>query len=418
MSRFPESFLFGTATAPHQVEGNNIHSDCWAMEQLPHTIYAEPSLDAVDHYHRYEEDIQMLAAAGLNAYRFGIEWTRIQPTPDAWVEQEVEHYRQMLACCHANGVTPMVTMHHFSSPKWLIRQGGWESPDTPALFAAYCERLVREIGDSVTYVNTINEANMGLQLGKIMQRTMQQMAEGGVQLGTGSGTSNMDLYMREAAESFGCDPRSLHTFLSPRTPEGDRLIFEAHCKARDAMKAACPHLQIGITLSLHDIQALPGGEALAAEEWNAEFCHYLPYIQNDDFLGVQNYTRTVIGPAGVVPTKPGTPLTQNKYEIYPEAIANVTRAVAKDFMGDLIITENGIGIDDDTVRVEFIRTALNGVEGCLQDGLPVKGYFYWSLLDNFEWMAGYSSTFGLVAVDRATQKRTPKPSLAFLGSQR
>lgn len=148
-----------------------------------------------------------------------------------------------------------------------------------------------------------------------------------------------------------------------------------------------------------------------------EFTHYLPYIQNDDFLGVQNYTRTRIGPDGQLPMPEGAELTQMGYEFYPQALANVLRAVAKDFHGDLLITENGIGTGDDTRRVEFIRQALAGVQDCLAEGLPIKGYLHWSLLDNFEWQKGFSMTFGLIAVDRANgQTRHPKPSLAFLGS--
>ena len=176
-------------------------------------------------------------------------------------------------------------------------------------------------------------------------------------------------------------------------------------------------MKVGLTLSLHDLQPELGCEALAANEWDEEFTHYLPYIQNDDFLGVQNYTRTRIGPDGQLPMPEGAELTQMGYEFYPQALANVLRAVAKDFHGDLLITENGIGTGDDTRRVEFIRQALAGVQDCLAEGLPIKGYLHWSLLDNFEWQKGFSMTFGLIAVDRANgQTRHPKPSLAFLGS--
>ena len=128
MKKFAEDFMLGAATAAHQVEGNNIYNDYWAQEQVPHTMFNEPSLDAVDHYNRYEEDIRLMAEAGLNSYRFSIEWSRIQPEKDAWNEEEVEHYRKVLQCCHDNGIRPVVTMMHFSSPKWLISMGGWENP--------------------------------------------------------------------------------------------------------------------------------------------------------------------------------------------------------------------------------------------------------------------------------------------------
>ena len=143
---------------------------------------------------------------------------------------------------------------------------------------------------------------------------------------------------------------------------------------------------------------------------------FLPYLQDDDFLGVQNYTRTQYGPQGQLPAPEGAELTQMEYEFYPEALEHVIRRVAKDFKGDLIVTENGVAVSDDARRVEFIRRALSGVENCLNDGIPVKGYMYWSLMDNFEWQKGFSMTFGLIAVDRETMERIPKESLAYLGS--
>lgn len=422
MGKFFDGFMLGAATAAHQAEGNNIHSDSWALEQLPHTIYKEKSLDAVDHYCRYEEDIKLLVDAGLNAYRFSIEWARIEPQEGAWVQEEIEHYRKMIRFCRDNGAEPIVTMHHFTSPVWIIQKGGWENPQTADYFASYCERIAKELGEEMTYVCTINEANMGLQFGKLMRDMAKRLQSGasGLQVGVNvdGDMGSMMQYMQEAGAAFGVDPRNVNTFHSPRTAVGDGVIIQAHSKARDAMKAACPHLKIGLSLSLHDFQALPGGEHNAKMEWIEEFSHYLPYIQNDDYIGVQNYTRKLIGPEGPVQPQDDAPRTQMGYENYPAAIANVTRKVAEDFKGDILITENGIGTNDDKRRVEFIREALEGVEKCIADGIPVKGYLYWTLLDNFEWMLGFGPTFGLIAVERPAQTRHPKESLAFLGSQK
>lgn len=418
MSRFAKDFLLGTATAAHQVEGNNKNSDSWALEQLPNSIYLEPSLDAVDHYNRYEEDIKLMADAGMNAYRFTIEWARIEPEQGMWIEEEIDHYRKVLACCHKYGIVPMVCFHHFSSPKWLIGKGGWEEPKTAQWFADYCERVVRELGDQMVYVNTINEANMGLQFGKLLKDSARRIASD-VQVGVNSKASgNFMQYMQEAAQALGCDERGLNIFHSPRTPIGDGVIIQAHILARDAIKKVCPDLKIGITLSLHDMQPLEGGEQHAKIEWIEEFTHYLPYIQNDDFLGVQSYTRKLFGPDGVVQPEPDARRTQMGYEDYPMAVVNCVREAAKDFKGDIYITESGIGTDDDERRIEFIREALDGVEACIKEGIPVKGYLYWSLMDNYEWMVAYTRTFGLIAVDRDTKERHPKPSFAFLGSQR
>ena len=174
--------------------------------------------------------------------------------------------------------------------------------------------------------------------------------------------------------------------------------------------------KVGLTLGLHDIQALPGGEELAQKDWDDEFTHYLPVIADDDFLGVQNYTRSRYDANGSMPAPEGAELTQMNYEFYPQALENVLRRVAPAFHGDLIVTENGIATVDDARRVAFIQAALSGVQNCIADGLPVKGYIYWSLMDNFEWQKGFSMQFGLIAVDRSTQTRSPKSSLAFLGN--
>ena len=168
--------MLGAATAAHQVEGNNIYNDYWVQEQVPHSTFNEPSLDAVDHYNHYKEDIRLMAESGLNSYRFSVEWSRIQPEKDAWNEKEVEHYRDVLRCCHENGITPIVTMMHFSSPKWLISMGGWENPEVADLFASYCQRLVRELGDQMEYICTINEANMRLQLAALIKEMMHRMS--------------------------------------------------------------------------------------------------------------------------------------------------------------------------------------------------------------------------------------------------
>lgn len=170
MGGFSKEFLLGASTAAHQVEGNNIHSDYWAQEQMEHSGFAEPSLDAVDHYNRYEEDIRFMAEAGLNAYRFSIEWARIEPEEGKFQESEVEHYRKVIQCCKENGIRPIVTMLHFTSPKWLIESSGWEAESTVEYFKRYCTYIAERLGDELEYVCTINEANMGLQIAAIGRR--------------------------------------------------------------------------------------------------------------------------------------------------------------------------------------------------------------------------------------------------------
>ena len=146
-----------------------------------------------------------------------------------------------------------------------------------------------------------------------------------------------------------------------------------------------------------------------------DFLHYLPYIQGDDFLGVQNYTRKIYGPNGIVRPE-NARLTEMGYEFYPEALAGVIRYVSRYWTKPIIVTENGISTSNDKDRIEFIERALKGLHQCIEDGINVIGYMHWSLLDNFEWQLGYSQKFGLIAVDRKTQTRYPKESLTFLGN--
>ena len=293
---FPKGFLIGASTAAHQVEGNNIHSDYWAQEQLPHSSFTEPSGLACDHYNRYEEDIRLMAQAGLNAYRFSIEWARIEPEEGCFSEDAIEHYRKVIRCCRENGVEPMVTLMHFTSPVWLIQKGGWEAESTIEYFRRYAAYVTEKLGDEIKYICTINEANMGLQLAAISKRFQMmaqqaqknaQKAEGTVQVGMNfqKMMENMKYAAQENAAVFGTPQPQI--FVSSRTPEGDALVFRAHQAAKEAIKAIHPEIQVGITLSLHDLQALPGGEAFAENAWDEEFRHYLSFIQGDDFLGVR-----------------------------------------------------------------------------------------------------------------------------------
>ena len=414
--------MIGSATAAHQVEGNNTNSDCWAQELMPHSSFAEPSGTACDHYNRYEEDIRLLAQAGLKYYRFSTEWARIEPEEGKFNEAEIEHYRKVIACCKANGVEPILTLFHFTSPVWLIRKGGWEAESTIESFRRYAAYVTEKLGSELKYMCTINEANIGLQIGalqrryRLMAEQAAKKADGSVQVGVNfkKMTENMKYLEQESAEVFGTPQPQI--FVSPRTEEGDAIGMHAHQAARKAIKEICPDLKVGITLSLHDMQALPGGEEFVEKEWDGEFLHYVPYLEGDDFLGVQNYTRTLYGPQGQLPAPEGAELTQMNYEFYPEALEHVIRKVHEAFPGDILVTENGVATADDSRRQEFIRTALKGVEHCIEDGIPVKGYFYWSLMDNFEWQRGYSMTFGLIAVNRETMERKPKESLYLLGS--
>jgi len=412
--RFPEGFYWGASTAAHQVEGNNTNSDFWLMENLEGSLFKEPSGDAVDHYRRYREDIALMAELGLNSYRFSIEWARIEPEEGRFDQEAIDHYRDVLAACQEHNIMPIVTLHHFSSPQWLIRTGGWESEETPARFARYVEKVMRELGEMIPYACTINEANISIGITKIMKRHQSQ---GNAQVGVNlDNMASIQKYYMALGQAFSLHPQQIHSFLGPRTEQGLRVIFQAHEEARKVIREASPHTKVGITLSLYDIQAIPGGEEHAAQAMQEEFLQFLPYLQDDDFFGLQNYTRYIYGPEGYIPPAEDAEKTQMGNEFYPEGLGNVIRFVHKTLNKPIIVTENGVATDNDERRVVFIDRALQGVHDCVEDGIPVLGYMHWSLIDNFEWQLGYSKTFGLIAVDRTTQKRMPKPSAYHYGN--
>lgn len=414
--QFPKGFLWGTATAAHQVEGNNVNSDFWVLEHVPGTIVSEPSGDACDHYHRYREDIKLLAELGFKAYRFSIEWARVEPEKDMFSPAVIAHYRDVLNACHEAGLTPMVTLHHFTSPRWLMKLGGWTGAETPERFAKYTAYVIEQLGDLIPYICTLNEVNLPDLLAFIMgtREPASEHAPVGVQDVNPASSS----WLQQAALAFGLDASvDIHPFPYTYINNGNfvETAMKAHQLARAEIKRLKPNIKVGFSLALHEIQSAPGGEAQAASMWETLFKQYLPILKDDDYFALQNYTREVVGPNGPLPVPETSERTQMGYEYYPEALGGVVRQVAADLHIPIIITENGIGTSDDTRRVEFIERALKGLHACIQDGIRVDGYFYWSAFDNYEWIMGFSKTFGLIAVDLKTQQRTVKPSAHYLG---
>jgi len=416
-------FLWGAATAAHQVEGNNTNSDYWVMEQIPGGLFKEPSGDACDHYHRYREDIKLLADLGLNSYRFSIEWARIEPEEGVFSAEEIAHYRDMLLVCHEYGLTPIVTLHHFSSPRWLISAGGWLNERTPARFATYARKVVQELGDLLSYVCTINEANIiSVALLTIDTRDRglgeaETNAPVGIQdQALSKPSAYMQNWLAQVAPQFNVRPDQLYPFILTIAPERRQVILGAHKQAREAIKAINPALQVGITLALPDLQSVEGSEARLREVEQAVYLNYLEALHQDDFVGVQTYSRSIVGPNGVLPVPEGAERTQMGNEFYPEALEGALRRVARHLSLPIMVTENGVATDDDSRRIEYIRRAVAGMQRCLADGLPIIGYQHWSALDNFEWMLGFDKHFGLISVNRQTQERTLKESAYFLGN--
>ena len=410
-------FLIGSATAGGQVEGYNTNSDIWAMEYMKTGGYSEPSLSAADHYHTYRQDIELMHQAGLNAYRFSFEWARIEPKKGEFDENEMNHYLDMIHACQEYGIEPVITLFHFSSPKWLITEGGWEAESTVEYFGEYAEYVANHLkGENIRYIITINEANMGTLIAGYLEKMRKHMDGAGLQIGLDleNMADNQKLSEQENLEVFGV--RQAAVFTSPRTSHGDEIVCRAHRKAVEILHSILPDTKVGLSLSLRDLHYTDGGKENADRDWQKDFLHYLPTIENDDFLGIQTYTRAVFTAQGEQDPSSDAQLTQMGYEYYPECTENVIRRVHESFRGDLLITENGVATDDDSLRIQYIDTALKGVLKCRDEGIPIKGYMYWSFMDNWEWQSGYSMKFGLVSVDRTSQKHIPKPSLSFLGS--
>jgi len=286
---FPPGFLWGTATAAHQVEGGNWNNDWWEWEHRPDTPCAEPSGDACDQWHRYPDDIAMLAALGFGVYRFSVEWSRIEPEEGEWSRATLDHYRRVCATCREHGVSPVVTFHHFTSPRWLAARGGWADPATAGRFARFCERTIADLGDLVDWACTLNEPNVVSLFGYL------------------AGTfppGRQDLNLRRQVND---------------------VFIEAHHKAADVIRAGPGDTKVGLTLSMQQWWPLEGGEANVARYRRNMEDVYLEAARRDDFIGVQTYSRLRVGPQGAIGPEEGVETTIMGYEVWPEALAATIR---------------------------------------------------------------------------------------------
>ncbi|MCP2265907.1 glycoside hydrolase family 1 protein [Promicromonospora thailandica] len=374
-------FLWGASTAAHQIEGGNVNSDWWAKEHVAGSLCAESSGDAVDSYHRYPEDIRLLADAGLNAYRFSVEWARIEPAEGEISRAQLAHYRRMIDACLAAGVTPVVTLLHFTLPRWFAERGGWFAPDAIDAYARYVEAVTPILAD-VRHVVTINEPNITSMMLGASRRT------------------NLDAAGLAAPDEAASE-----------------IQATAHRRAVEILHGL-GHVRAGWTIANQVFQAAHGAqEARDAYAYPRED-FFLEVARGDDFVGVQSYLRTIIGADGEpVPFGDDVEKTLTGWEYYPQALGEALEYTHRITGGvPMIVTENGIATADDSRRIDYTRGALEGMARAMAAGSRVEGYLHWSLLDNYEWMSGFAPTFGLVAVDRTTFERTPKPSLGWLGT--
>lgn len=383
MTSFPQGFLWGAATAAHQVEGNNLNNDWWRLEQRAADYGVQPSGDALDSYHRYREDMSLLAERGFTAYRFSVEWSRIEPLPGKFSRAELAHYRRMIDTAIELGLEPVVTVHHFTHPLWFDDEGAWLWDGAVAAFARYVEQVCT-ILEGVRWVVTINEPNVLA----ITHGGQRQVALG-------------NPYPQNAL---------------PDQEIGDVLIRAHEVAApiiRDRTGAS-----VGWTVANQALTVTPRNEAKFREVRYLIEDKYLEVSRRDDFVGVQSYTSQPVDADGIVPHPAAGDNTLMGWAYRPDALGIAVRHTREVVGPDvpILVTENGIATDDDERRIAYTAQALIDLADAIAEGVDVRGYLHWSLLDNFEW-GHWGPTFGLVSVDRETFERRPKKSLDWLGER-
>jgi len=408
--QFPDGFLWGTATAAHQVEGGNHANDWWAWEQVPgHIKNNDRSDPACEQFERFASDFDLLRSLHQNAHRLSLEWSRIEPVPGEFSATALAHYRDVLQALRDRGMEPMVTLHHFTNPTWIADAGGWESPQTPEYFARFAERVTNELAGLARFWITINEPTVVAYQGYV----------------------------------HGEWPPGKHDF-------GAALrvvvqLIRGHWLAYERIKRRHPELQIGVAHHLRIFDPArwfaPQDRAVA-RAFNRVFNQTMlrslrkgrlvfPLTRNgltqngspsgppqsQDFIGLNYYTRELVkfnhrygaelfGQRVLV----GPALRSNlTWELYPEGLYRTLVALRREQL-PIYVTENGIADRDDALRPEFLLTHIGAMHRAIQAGVPVRGYLHWTCFDNFEWAEGYSAKFGLIACDPVTQERRVRPS--------
>ncbi len=399
---FPKGFLWGASTAAHQVEGNNVNSDCWALENVEGTAFVERSGDAANSFELWPVDLDLVRGMGLNTYRFSLEWARIEPEPGVFSVAMLDHYKAMIDGCRARGIHPIVTFNHFTTPRWFAMRGGWINDDGPALFARYCDRAARHLAGGIGHATTLNEPNLAGVLDRVLPPPI--------------GKTILDADRRTseaAAKKFGVPLfiGGISVWL-PDPAKARANLLRGHALGRQAIKAVRGDLPVGVTLAIIDDQGVPTKRDAMRD------LLYLPWLEaarQDDFVGVQNYERAVWGVEGKLPVPAGVPTNAGGGEIYPASLAGAVRYAHSVANVPVIVTEHGIQTEDDTQRARFIPAALRALREAIAEGVPVQGYCHWSLIDNFEWGFGYKPKYGLHSFDRQTFRRTAKLSAKVLG---
>lgn len=380
--KFPESFFWGTATSAHQIEGGQ--NNDWAEWEPGHIKDGSVSGKACDSWNKYPEDFDLVQQLNNNAYRFSVEWSRIEPQEEKWDEDAISRYQKMVQNLKQRGIEPFVTLHHFTNPKWFAKKGGWENKQAPELFNRYCQRIVESLPE-VNYWIPINEPDVYTETGFLAGHWLPQKK-------------------------------------SPLAAKRVRNnLVKAHQLAYQSIKKTRPEAEVGIAKNLiafDPYRSWRPTDRLAARighRWHN--CWFLERIVKQlDFIGINYYFHSRVklklyqSSSFFKDTVPkSVPVTDAGWEIYPDGLGRMIKHAAQ-YKKPIYITENGIADVKDEKRKQFIYDHLAVLHQKIQEGYDIKGYFHWSLMDNFEWQEGFKNRFGLVAVDFKTQERKIRPS--------
>ncbi len=406
---FGEDFLWGSATAAHQVEGNCTNNNWFQFESAvdekgkPRVLNHQQAGIACDHWHRYKEDIQLMKALSLNAYRFSVEWSKIEPKPGAFDEAALDHYEQVVDELLVNGIEPMVTLHHFTNPIWFEEQGAFLQENSPDIFANFVEHVVQRLGPKVKLWCTINEPSIYAVQGYFTaefppaEKDAQKAAIVFRNLLRAHTATYVAIKRLEPQAQVG-----LVVYMSTFDPPNRWNLLDvvvAHLLNKNLTESHFPYLVEG----RFDF-SMPG---LASESYTSGV------KETFDFVGLNYYTHFFrrFEPFSKeqfveLTDAPPEKLTDMGYPIYPEGLYRALKLITGYTSKPIYITENGIADDSDTKRAKFIEDHLLVVNKAIADGMNIRGYFYWSLMDNFEWAHGFEKRFGLYHVDYSTQERT------------
>lgn len=405
---FPEGFLWGASTAAHQVEGG-MHNQWSDWEQanagklagafaqrlswLPDFKAVEPagtdpenyiSGNGVEHYQRYREDFNILEQLHMNAFRFGIEWSRVEPHEGAWNTAAIKHYRSYIAELKRRGIEPVPTLWHWTLPVWFADKGGFTRRRNVRYFERFAAKVAGELGEDLRYVITLNEPNVYTNLSYITGEWPPQ------------GRNIL------AAGAVYCN------------------LVRAHKRAYRVLKQYCPDLRIGIAMQIGNVLPERPGDVLArlagkAAEYASNWWFLNRIRRHQDFVGVNYYFTTYM--RGLRMYNPKQPANDLGWYMEPGGIERLLRAAWRRYGKPIIITENGLADAGDLHRKWWIEETLQAMQRAVAAGVDLRGYLHWSLLDNFEWAYGWWPKFGLAAVDRRTMQRTVRPSAKWFGEQ-